>query len=204
MLKYRIILRFKNMNKINQKVNEIKKELYVKESIPYFDITGYKNSKINEIAKILDTSVGTIYNIFNSKEELYLEYLIFKLKKFLEKLESEKTDDPFSNLSIYLKYKYEVFIQIDKNKSKPITNDPYFFHKLDIANHPIVDDIYIFLEEQFKLIVKEPHISYKHLAILFKKFSDGFIESYILEPYKTENIIDHTLTMFLNGLLRKN
>lgn len=192
------------MNKINQKVNEIKKELYIKESIPYFDITGYKNAKINEIAKVLDTSVGTIYNIFNSKEELYLEYLIFKLKEFQENLEKEKTDDPFSNLCIYLKYKYEVFIQIDKNKSKPIVDDPYFFHKLDIVNHPVVNDIYVFLEEQFKLLVEEPHISYKHLAILFKKFSDGFIESYILEPFETKDIIDHTLAMFLNGLLRKN
>ena len=192
------------MNKINQKVNKIKKELYIEESIQYFDITGFKNSKINEIAKILDTSVGTIYNIFNSKEELYLEYLIFKLKKFLKNLENEKTEDPFFNLSIYLKYKYEVFIQVNKNKSEPVTNDPYFFHTLDIASHPIVNDIYIYLEDQFKLIVEKPYISYRHLAILFKKFSDGFIESYILEPYETDNIVDHTLAMFLNGLLRKN
>ncbi len=191
------------MNKINQKVNKIKKELYIEESVPYFDQTGFKNSKINDIAKVLDTSVGTIYNIFDSKEDLYLEYLIFKLKKFLENLEKEKTDDPIANLSIYLKYKYEIFFQIDENKSKPITDDPYFFHKLDIANHKIVNDIYLYLEDQLKLIIEEPHISYKHLAILFKKFSDGFIESYILEPYSTDNIIDHTLAMFLNGLLRK-
>ena len=192
------------MNKINQEISRIKKELYLEESIKYFDKIGFKNSKINDISKALDTSVGTIYNIFNSKEELYLEYLIYKLRKFLHNLEKEKTEDPYSNLCIYLKYKYEIFIQIDKNEVEPIISDPYFFHKLDIANHPIVDDIYVYLEEQFRLMIDEPYISYKHLAILFKKFSDGFIESYILEAYDTKHIVDHTLTMFLNGLLRKN
>ncbi|MGB6329912.1 MAG: TetR/AcrR family transcriptional regulator [Halarcobacter sp.] len=191
------------MNKINQEINKIKKELYLQESIEYFDKVGFKNSKINEISKILDISVGTIYNIFNSKEELYLEYLIYKLKGFLKNLENEKTDDPYNNLAVYLKYKYEIFIKNNESESNPITNDPYFFHTLDVANHPIVDDIYVYLENQFKLIIEEPHISYKHIAILFKKFSDGFIESYILEPYEIENIIDHTITMFLNGLLRK-
>ncbi|WP_121626236.1 TetR/AcrR family transcriptional regulator [Poseidonibacter antarcticus] len=192
------------MNKINQEISKIKKELYLEESIKYFDTIGFKDSKINEISKALDTSVGTIYNIFNSKEELYLEYLIYKLRKFLHNIEKEKTEDPYANLCVYLKYKYEFFIYINENESKPITNDPYFFHKLDIAKHPIVDHIYDYLEEQFKLMIDEPYISYRHLAILFKKFSDGFIESYILEAYETQNIVDHTLTMFLNGLLRKN
>jgi len=190
-------------NKINQEISKIKKELYLEEVIEYFDNIGFKDSKINEIAKVLDTSVGTIYNIFNSKEELYLEYLIYKLKRFQANLENEKTQDPYSNLCVYLKYKYEIFIHVNQKDSKPITNDPYFFHKLDIANHPIVEDIYVYLEEQFKEIIEEPYISYRHLAILFKKFSDGFIESYIVKPYDTENIIDHTLTMFLNGLIRK-
>ena len=191
------------MNKINQEINKLKKELYVEEVIKYFDDVGFKNSKITEIAKELDTSVGTIYNIFNSKEELYSEYLIYKLKRFQTNLENEKTDDPYSNLCVYLKYKYEIFIHVNEKDSSPITNDPYFFHKLDIVNHPIVDDIYIYLADQFEKMVEEPHISYRHIAILFKKFSDGFIESYILEAYETENIIDHTITMFLNGLLRK-
>ena len=92
------------MNKINQEINKLKKELYVEEVIKYFDDVGFKNSKITEIAKELDTSVGTIYNIFNSKEELYSEYLIYKLKRFQTNLENEKTDDPYSNLCVYLKY----------------------------------------------------------------------------------------------------
>ena len=117
-------------------------------------------------------------------------------------LDSKRTNIPLKNLENYLKYKYEIFIQIDENKNLPIINDPYFFHKLDISNYPIVEEIYIYLELQFRDIIKEPFISHRNLAILFKKFSDGFIESYIIEAFDTKNIIDTTLDMFLNGVIK--
>ncbi len=190
-------------NSINKEINKIKKELYLKESIKYFDEKGFKNSKVSELAKLLEISIGTIYNIFNSKEELYLEYLIFKLKVFIENLKRAETNKPLENLEIYLKYKYEIFIQIDKNNEKTLINDPYFFHKLDIVNHPIVNEIYKFLSKQFKLILPESKYSHNQIAILFKKFSDGFIESYIIEKYDTTNIIDNTINIFLHGLIKK-
>ncbi|MGB5793677.1 TetR/AcrR family transcriptional regulator [Poseidonibacter sp.] len=190
-------------NKISDEITKIKKELYLKESIKYFDKKGFKNSKISEIALELDTSVGTIYNIFKSKEGLYLEYLIFKLNVFLEKLNSEKVDEPLLNLAVYLKYKYEIFIQIDENENSDKIKDPYFFHKLDIDNHPVVHEIHNFIEKQFKALAIESSYSHGHLAILFKKFSDGFIESYMIEPFDTNSIIDNTIKMFLNGVIKK-
>lgn len=187
-------------DKINDEINKIKKELYIKASTPYFDEKGFKNFKISELAKVLETSVGTIYNLFNSKEEFYLEYLILKLNAFINKLNENKTTDPLKNIENYLKYKYETFIHLDKEKQIPITNDPYFFHKLDILNHPIVHDIYKYLEEQFRVILPNCKCSYFHLSVLFKKFSDGFIESYIIESYDTSHIVEDTMGLFLNGI----
>lgn len=187
-------------NKINEEVNKIRKELYIKASTAYFDEKGFKNFKISELSKILETSVGTIYNLFNSKEEFYLEYLIFKLNTFINKLNEKKTTDPIKNLENYLKYKYETFIRIEKDTNLPITEDPYFFHKLDIINHPIVHDIYEYLEDQFKVILPNCTCSYLHLSVLFKKFSDGFIESYIIESYDTVDIIKKTIDLFLTGI----
>jgi AcrR family transcriptional regulator len=188
-------------NKITQVISEIKKELYLKESIEYFDKNGFAKSKISDIAKQLDTSVGTIYNIFNSKEELYLEYLIFKLKIFIDALHENQTNNAKDNLAFYLKYKYEAIIN---NESNPLSNDPYFFHKLDIISHPIVNEIYSYLENQFEQLSTDERVSNKHLAILFKKFSDGFIESYIIKSYPSDDITNLTLEMFFNGFNHKN
>ncbi|WP_419770369.1 MAG: TetR/AcrR family transcriptional regulator [Candidatus Marinarcus sp.] len=186
------------MKKIIDEINKVKKELYLKESAKYIDEVGYKNFKISQLAKQLETSVGTIYNLFNSKEDLYLEYLILKLELFSQRLNTTETNIPMNNLKLYLRCKYEIFIEIDKNS--PMTSDPYFFHKLDIANHPIVLDIYEFLTRQFEQICPHTKMSHMHLAILFKKLSDGFIESYLLKKYDTTNIIDDTIKQFFEGI----
>ena len=190
-------------SKINDELNKVKRDLYLKASATYFDKCGYKNFKISQLAKELETSVGTIYNFFISKENLYLEYLILKLQNFLDKLNENEINDPMKNLELYLSCKYEIFIQIDNNRDETLTNDPYFFHKLDISNHPIVDEIYEFLIRQFKQLYPNKNINYKHLSTLFKKLSDGFIESYLIEKYDTKNIINDTIELFFYGLEKK-
>ena len=185
-------------SKISDELNKVKKDLYLKAAAVYFDKSGYKNFKISHLAKELETSVGTIYNLFISKEDLYLEYLILKLQNFLETLKSKEKNNAKENLELYLSCKYEIFIQIDNN-----TTDPYFFHKLDISNHPIVDEIYDFLIRQFKQLYPNKDMNYKHVSTLFKKLSDGFIESYLIEKYDTKNIINDTIELFFHGLEKK-
>lgn len=184
-------------SKVDEKINELKKEMYLKAATKYIDSNGYKQLKVSELAKNLEISVGTIYNLFGSKEDLYSEYLILKLQSFLEELNNNETTNPLENLKIYLNAKYRIFLQIDENKNFPITNDPFFFHKLDVINHPIVNDIYSFVERQFKELFPKTKYDYYHLTILFKKFSDGFIESYLLKKYDNENIVDETMELFL-------
>lgn len=190
-------------SKINDELNKVKRELYLKAAAVYFDKCGYKNFKISQLAIELETSVGTIYNLFNSKEDLYLEYLILKLNTFLDKLNENETSNAMENLKLYLSCKYEIFIQIDNNRDETLINDPYFFHKLDISNHAIVNEIYEFLIKQFKSLYPDSQMDYKHIVILFKKLSDGFIESYLLEKYDTKDIVENTIKLFFYGLEKK-
>jgi AcrR family transcriptional regulator len=190
-------------SKINDELNKVKRDLYLKASAEYFDKCGYKNFKISQLAAELETSVGTIYNLFISKDDLYLEYLILKLQTFLDKLKDNETTNAKQNLELYLSCKYEIFIQIDNNRDETLITDPYFFHKLDISNHAIVDEIYEFLIRQFKGLYPNSNMDYKHTVILFKKLSDGFIESYLLKKYDTKNIVEDTISLFFNGLEKK-
>ena len=130
-------------------------------------------------------------------------YLILKLQSFLDKLNEKETTNPMQNLELYLSCKYEIFIQIDNNRDETLTNDPYFFHKLDISNHAIVNEIYEFLIKQFKSLYPDSQMDYKHIVILFKKLSDGFIESYLLEKYDTKDIVENTIKLFFYGLEKK-
>jgi len=181
-------------------VTRLKKELYLTAAAKYFDEIGYKDFKITDLAKELETSVGTIYNMFGSKEELYIDYLILKLERFLKNLNDHEGADPKENLKLYLRHKYEIFLHIHEHPDQTITNDPYFFHKLDVSNHPIVENIYNFLVRQFAVLLPFEHINHMHIAILFKKFSDGFIESYLYHEFETSKIVEETLEWFFNGV----
>lgn len=186
---------------INKELNRVKKELYINAAASYFDKVGYKHFKISDLAKELETSIGTIYNLFGSKEELYVEYLVLKLELFLSKLIEQEGDDPLENLKVYLTYKYTNFMQIDNSSQEPTTNDSYFFHKLEILDHRVVDDIYQFLARQLRILIPNENVNHIHLAILFKKLSDGFIVSYLYGQCLEEHIIDKTLEVFLHGAL---
>lgn len=185
---------------INEELGRVKKELYLNAAARYFDETGYKHFKISDLAKELETSVGTIYNLFGSKEELYVEYLILKLETFLANLKEHEGSDPLENLKVYLTHKYANFIQIDHHRHEPITNDPYFFHKLEISNHSVVEEIYQYLVRQLSKLIPCENTNYMHLAILFKKLSDGFIESYLYGECQAQQIVSETIEVFLHGV----
>lgn len=185
--------------KINEELNRVKKELYLNAAARYFDEVGYKHFKISDLAKELETSVGTVYNLFDSKENLYVEYLVFKLEIFLADLKKNEKSDALENLKNYLNYKYRRIIS--QNTSN---NDSYFFHKLEILNHSVVHEIYEYLARQFRVLFPSQNINHKHLAILFKKLSDGFIVSHLYGECPENKIVEKTLDIFLNGVKHQN
>ena len=193
------MLYFQMAKKISKKIENIKKELYLEASAELFEEVGYENTTVSDIAETLDISVGTFYKTFETKENLYVEHTLFQFKSFVEKLEENSTDDPKSNLKLFLYYTYEPFIN---NKTVEVTleNDPFFFHNLNINDSQPMDGLYKYLEKQFKAIFKDDSLDCYHLSVLFKKLADGYTESYMIKKFDTENVIDNTMDFFFNGI----
>lgn len=188
-------------NKISKKATRAKKRLYIKTSAKYFEDVGYENAKMSDLAKDLKISVGTLYKIFDSKENLYFEYILYQISLFEKILSSNQTKDPLENLKLYLQYKYKYFITHQNSIELSLAHDPFFFHKLNMHKKHPMDAIFDFLAKQLKQIVQDDKLDYKHLAILFKKLSDGYAESYKMKNFDTTNVIDDTIDLFLNGVL---
>ncbi len=189
-------------NKINKKIKKIKRELYIETSAKYFEVAGYENAKMSDLAKELEVSVGTLYKIFESKENLYFEYILYQINQFVKKLNDNASSDPIENLKLYLQYTYEPFIEKRKSIEYTLTNDPFFFHKLNADKEHTMDGVFDFLAQQFESILKDDTVDYRHIAILFKKLSDGYTESYMIKEFDTTNVIDETVDLFLNGILK--
>ena len=189
-------------NKIDEKLKKIKRELYIKTSSKYFDEYGYENAKMSDLAEELEVSVGTLYKIFESKENLYYEYILYQINQFVQKLNDNITDDPIENLKLYLKYTYEPFIKKRKSIEYTLSSDPFFFHKLNADKEHSMDGVFNFLAQQFEMILKDDAVNYKHIAVLFKKLADGYTESYMIKEFDTTNVIDDTIDLFLNGVVK--
>jgi len=189
-------------NKIDEKLKKIKRELYIETSAKYFEEYGYKNAKMSDLAKELEVSVGTLYKMFESKENLYFEYILYQIKQFVNTLNNNASDDPIENLKLYLQYTYEPFIKKRKSIEYTLTNDPFFFHKLNANKEHVMDGVFDFLAQQFESILKDDTVDYRHIAVLFKKLSDGYTESYMIKEFDTATVIDDTVDLFLNGVVK--
>lgn len=189
-------------NTKSKKNTVVKKKMYIKASARYFEEFGYENANMSKLAKELKISVGTLYKIFENKENLYFEYILYQINLFLKKLNSNKTADPIENLKLYLKYKYHYFISYEKSIELSLAHDPFFFHKLNQHKSHPMDKIFEFLSKQFQEILKDKSEDYIHIAILFKKLSDGYIQSYKVKKFDTTTVIEDTINLFLNGLLK--
>ena len=196
-----ISIQFAMGNKISKKSTELKRKIYLKAAVKHFEEFGYENANMSKLAKELKISVGTLYKVFDNKENLYFEYILHQIDNFVKILNDSKTNDPIANLKHYLEYKYNYFITNSKSIELSLAHDPFFFHKLNTKNTHPMDKIFEFLAKQFKDILKNDKIDYKHIAILFKKLSDGYTESYRIKEFDTSNVIDDTIKLFLNGIL---
>lgn len=56
-----------------EEIREATKQKIIRESILYFSRNGFAGTKISELSKAIGIAQGTIYNYFESKEDLFIE-----------------------------------------------------------------------------------------------------------------------------------
>jgi AcrR family transcriptional regulator len=74
---------------------------------------GYVHAKMSDIAEAAEFSVGYIYNIWKSKEELYSSILDSKMQDFEAFIEIQiaKTEDPYERISLLIDAHFAFFMK---------------------------------------------------------------------------------------------
>ncbi len=82
-------------------------------ALQLFSLKGYENVTMQEVAQRAEYAVGTIYNIFENKKELYKALLLEHCQRFHERVVStlDSAKDEMTALKDYLKAKLEIFTQ---------------------------------------------------------------------------------------------
>lgn len=186
---------------IRKKMQELKRELILEEAGKLFVLDGYEAMKIADLAKIVGVSVGTIYTLFGSKENLYTNYLISQIEHYSDVIHNELTrlDDPIEKLHKLVEIKYGAMIKNQNAMRQSIVNDPTFFmnntdeeHPLMLMFHFIADNVMQALNEQIGS-QKNP----MQMVFLFEGLAIGYIKCSIVCGDDLMAYKDETVTKFL-------
>jgi len=188
---------------IQNKMQDLKRELLLQEASKMFEELGYEQMKVANMAKIAHVSVGTIYAIFTSKEGLYLAYIEHQIQAFVNELE-EKTkllNNPHEKIRVFIKLKFSYYTQKKKAIEKSATNNPLFFNTLAQEHTEAFEKIYLFLQNCF--IELNPQIDTqkaKRLSFAFNGFSDGYISLWLETDDDLMQYTDEVCELFTNML----
>lgn len=79
----------------------------MKIALDLFSSKGYSGTKISDIARRADMSIGALYLRFKSKEELCLGLIKDQTRDFCKYTKNLKNKDPLEGLKTYIKYAFQ-------------------------------------------------------------------------------------------------
>jgi len=85
---------------IKEKEEEFRRNEILKVALGVFSEKGYHSTKMSDIAKFCGMSVGSLYNIFQNKEELYISLFEAKVQEVFDEVEKAASSfkEPFESL----------------------------------------------------------------------------------------------------------
>ncbi|WP_201332621.1 TetR/AcrR family transcriptional regulator [Nitratiruptor sp. YY09-18] len=185
------------------KVQATKRKIFLEEISNLIEKEGFAQLKMQDIAKYLGISVGALYKIFASKEDLFLAYVEYQIKKFhaLLKEHTKNIEDPLQCLQIYVRLKFEVFQQKRRAIEDPLMGDPFYFLKMEKRQYALIEPIHKMVASWFaKMHVHKPlkEENFLKLAYLFNSFTNGYVEYWLIhgEDLRPTKVVE----LFLQGV----
>ena len=185
---------------MKDKIIETKKMIILEGLSRYFEQESFSGATIYDIAKFLNLSVGFIYKLFSSKDELYYAYLVYEIEQFYHHLcqECQKIDNPHQCLVIFTKKKIEIFLSKRRAIDDVVLSDPLFFTKLNTPRHNAAKPLMELLTLWFDRLAIKGYPSFQ-LAYMFHGMVNGIVECWMNGgdvPHDPEGIVN----AFLKGL----
>ena len=192
---------------LKSRINDLKKEIILENAIEHFKKYGYRKTSMNDLAKEIRVAVKTIYDIFGSKEGLFLASISKLIEDKYLKLVEELTqiEDPYKKLKLYILNKFKSAKEFKLSHKELWNSTPWFMEKGQALEAVVKADQ--ILEE----ILIEVHKIKPMKSENIKKYTKVLafmVEGYILETIAQNEFItadlnqatDEVLELFFNGV----
>ena len=189
---------------IKKKLQDFKRELILEEAGRLFIEEGYDAMKIADLAKNVGLSVGTIYNFFGSKENLYNNYILSVVDHAMAIVEQsiQQYDDPIEKLREITRIKFGL-ITTHKLAMKESINDPSFFLHMSVERDNPMMQFYHYLAEEVMRPLAETFNSPKEpmeLVFLYDGLGVGAIKYWMACGGDLMERVDENIAQFVHLL----
>lgn len=183
---------------LKEKIKEYKKELVLQKAGEYLEQKGFKEAKMADIAKHCGISVGALYKLFASKDELFYEYVRYQVALFYNRLQMrfEFLQTPQERIKEFIKLKFELFMEKKALLKDTLAGDPLFFVKLSANKENPAKMVYELLAKELeKLGLSNP----RKLSYLLNYYTYGYIEYWLIYDTNLVEFVDEAYTLFMDG-----
>ena len=187
--------------RLRREANEAKRRVILEAVSEIFENEGVATVKMQTIAQRIGISVGALYKLFASKEELYGAYVAYQIDLFFARWEREcERKDARECLHRFVALKFETFQAKRKAIEDPAVADPLFFVRLHHKQREAITPIIAKLAELFAALHHQAVTDKKDstkLAYLFNSCVTGHIEYWLFGGgalERPETVLDRFLS----------
>jgi AcrR family transcriptional regulator len=186
---------------LKERLKQVKREAILNEASVLFNDVGYEQMKIADLAKNVGVSVGTVYTMFGSKENLFNNCILQEIREAAEKLEEaiQSCSDPVERLRAILAIKFTAITKNRKALEASVVHDPTFFFAHDGEEDSpmrILQD-YIAEEVMVPLLNGRSDREPLELVYLLDGLSIGMIKYWMVADGDLMERVDETVDLFL-------
>ena len=190
---------------IKEKIKEFKKELVLQKVSQYLETHGFAKAKMADIAAFCGMSVGALYKLFGSKEELFYAYVNYQLTLFQHKLAQrlQHLQSPHDRIKAIIALKFETFQEKRQILKDTIAGDPLFFAKLS-ANRPVnLQKLYDTIAHEFEKIDALTPLRVRdtrRIAYIFNAITYGYVEYWLVHGGDLRPFVDEAYEILMKGI----
>lgn len=186
---------------LKERLKQVKREAILDEASRLFNDVGYEQMKIADLAKSVGVSVGTVYTMFGSKENLFNNCILQEIHDAAEKFEKalQSCSDPVERLRALLTIKFTAFTKNRKALEASVVHDPTFFFAHDgEEDSPMrILQNYVAEEVMVPLLDGRSDRSPLELVFLLDGLSFGMIKYWMVADGDLMERVDETVELFL-------
>ncbi len=186
------------MPKLNEKMKQMKADLILEKASQMFDMVGFEELKVSELAKDVGVSVGTIYAYFESKEGLHHACMKNDIDAFHEVLVGliEEHKDFEQLLLITTRMKFEVMKQKRICIQSSALSNPFFFESTQVIHKESMQKIYKLFEKLVE-VEKKVDIESMQLVYLFNSMTNAYMLRWLEDEISLDGKAEEICNLFI-------